>query len=126
MSCSTSTKTSIGVNDNISNETYVEEAQKKYGKNVDYQFNESQTHVICSAKKEEYKIVFIQFFVFDISSNKIIYQPNRRFRNVNWESTKEIKAQYIQAIPETTDLTDHYIYYNVETKVESTVKPNRQ
>jgi len=123
-SCGSSSKTTVSDEDKTIN-SYQELAKEKYGDNTEFQLNDSETYVICSTVKEETRFTYIQFFVVELSSGDIIYLPNRLFRNVRWDSESEIVAQYIPGTPEQTPASNHYIYYDVKSKTESTTKPNK-
>jgi cell shape-determining protein MreC len=122
ISCGTSSKISVGLDDGTSNgdslnEIYIEIAQEKYGKRVSYKMNTNKTHVLCSTNITEANFTLVSFFIYDLTNEEVIYEPSKQFRKVTWISNKEIRADVMTGTP-TGDGTNDYIIYNVEEKKE--------
>ncbi|HNP18334.1 MAG TPA: hypothetical protein PKL31_07875 [Fulvivirga sp.] len=120
LSCSTSKKANTEGQDKSMD--YKELAQKKLGEKVSYLANTDSTFMLCVTNKSDDGVKYIQFFVFDLRSNEIIYEPKRRMRKVAWVSSNEIRADILTGMP-VNEGTDDYIIYNVNEK-KMTKSPN--
>ncbi len=120
LSCSTSKKANTEGQDK--NMNYKELAKEKLGEKVSYIANEDSTFILCLTGKSDAGVKYIQFFVFDLQNNEIVYEPQRRIRKVAWVSANEIRADILTGMP-VNDGTDDYIIYNVNEK-KITKSPN--
>lgn len=82
-------------------EIYKTLAQRKLGEGADYLFNADRSRVICLQKMKRTAtrtIPALRFFVYDLKSDKIIFEDAPGNANIRWAGTGKIEVRLVPGI----------------------------
>ena len=103
-------------------------ATEKYKKNFIFEYNSNKDFALCIHKNKSNipGPESINFFIYDLSNDKITYESNLSKGNVSWNSEYEIKMEEIPGtIQKNMQQTDIYILNvitNTKTKINGDIR----
>ncbi len=113
----------IPIYDSIPN--YKKMAIEKLGREVDFIKSPKESYVLCKNKLKDEHINPNQtqhFFVYDLKTNKIVYQDKEPNINLSWKSDTELKIiKQLGIIKNATDTGQIIYIYNLITKEKGEV-----
>ena len=91
-------------------------AVEKYGRDLEYAFNDSKTHILC--KKESKPTTQnpqhrVEFFVYDTTRNKLLFEDSLPDGKVSWINDHQLQITIIPGIvrgDESNPVPPGYIY----------------
>lgn len=107
-------------------ESFQQIAEKNFGKNVDYKLNPNKNYVLCEKATSDLlrdPNQLIEFFVYDIQKEKIIYRDKISNAKLSWYNNTQL--QIINQKGYTTNSEDNgkWIYiFDLKTKKRVTLK----
>jgi len=96
-------------------------ALKKYHSQVVYKLNPDKTYVLCVKKQNPKPFVpkqftQLRFFVYDLKTNKLIFEDSLENGHVQWENSNQIKVTITPEIVKDIEVKEYGYRYNVITR----------
>ena len=95
-------------------------AAEKYGKSVDYLFNDSKTYVVCLKRIKPTPQIpqnQIRFFIYDSEADKIIFEESSIDAEVEWQNDHQLRVKITPGIISGDETEEDFIYtYDVELR----------
>ena len=100
----------------------------KYQGNIEYIFNDSQSHVICltfSKPQAMHPHPELKFFIFDLSKGKILFEDSLLNAKVSWISNSQAEVELIpEIISGDEDITKSGYVFDVNTMKKRPLNPH--
>lgn len=113
VSCNTS-KTANKINE-IDENTADSTLRETLEENMNCEPNANDTFILCSSYEIKDRVKYLKVVIYELATNEIIYEPNKRIRKVSWLSEYEVKVDLMIGTPSDAADSD-YVIYNVKTK----------
>ena len=101
-------------------QTYKSIAAGKYGKGIEYLFNEPKTYVVClkrvkpTAQAPQNQT---SFFIYDLEKEEIIFEESSIDAEVKWKSDTQVEVKITPGIISGDETEDDFIYlYDVRSR----------
>jgi len=94
-SCSTTKKTTKIESQTLAAppKTFQSIASEKYQEPSEFKFNAEKTHVLCVAKQAQNRRPSLRFFIYDLNSNRIIWEDSQPGGKIKWLNSHQIEVQ---------------------------------
>jgi len=95
-------------------------ASEKYGKSIEFLYNNSKTHVVCLKKIKPTPQMFqnqISFFIYDLEKDEIIFEKSSIDAEVKWKNDDQVEVKITPGIVSGDETEDDFIYlYDVRSR----------
>ena len=95
---------------------YEKSAIEKYGDNIKYLFNAAHTYVLCIKQAQagtEQPFPPLKFFVYDLDSEKIVYEESLANGSVKWRNDYQLEITIIPGIIKGNEEGVNYFIYDL-------------
>jgi hypothetical protein len=100
----------------------------KYQSNIEYLFNDSQSHVVCltlSKPRAMQPHPELKFFIFDINEDEILFEDSLLNAKVGWISDSQVEVEFIpEIISEDEEISKSGYVFDVNTMKKRLLNPN--